>query len=200
MGVKERREREKAEMRSRIMEAATELFVEEGIPSVSIRKIADKIEYSPATIYLYFRDKEHLLASVCEETFIHLREGLQKIMATDEDPVVNLRRGLRCYINFGLEHPHHYVLTFGTPHQHDPAVSDSGLETFGLLRTALERCREAGVVKFADLEATSQSVWMFIHGTASLLILFNKDEHFPWVERERLIENSLDLIIRGLKA
>ena len=61
MGVQERRAREKKELRQEILDAAREMFVEDGYENVSMRKIAEKIEYSPTTIYLYFRDKADLL-------------------------------------------------------------------------------------------------------------------------------------------
>ena len=60
MGVKERREREKESLRQDILDVAREMFATEGYESVSMRKIADKIEYSPTTIYLYFKDKNEL--------------------------------------------------------------------------------------------------------------------------------------------
>ena len=69
MGTKERRAREKEQLRRQILVAARELFVNEGYESVSMRKkFANKIEYSPTTIYLYFKDKADLLDSVCKET------------------------------------------------------------------------------------------------------------------------------------
>ena len=55
MGVTERKERERQEMRQRILDAAQQVFVEEGYEKASIRNIAERIEYSPATIYLYFK-------------------------------------------------------------------------------------------------------------------------------------------------
>jgi len=69
MGVQERRAREKKELRQEILDAARDLFVREGFENVSMRKIAEKIEYSPTTIYLYFQDKADLLDCICEETF-----------------------------------------------------------------------------------------------------------------------------------
>ncbi|MDX1982281.1 MAG: TetR/AcrR family transcriptional regulator [Bryobacteraceae bacterium] len=208
MGVRERREREKAELRARIVEAATQLFVDEGIPNVSIRKIADRIEYSPATIYLYFRDKEHLLSCVCGETFAQLKRQLDGTRS-DKDPVAGLRRGLRIYIDFALQHPQHYLLTFCTPHTHYAVAAGSpeyeqantaGLEAFDVLRQALTLCRDAGAAQFEDLEATAQAVWSFIHGTASLLITCYDDPGFPWVAKEKLIESSLDLVMKALGA
>jgi hypothetical protein len=54
-------------------------------------------------------------------------------------------------------------------------------------------------LEFKDLEETSQTVWMFIHGTTSLLIINGGDPCFPWVDHERLIENSLDMILNSLR-
>jgi AcrR family transcriptional regulator len=207
MGVAERRAREKEALRSKILDAASQLFVEEGVPSVSVRKIADRIEYSPATIYLYFRDKNDLLASLCRETFSGLKEELLRLEQEETDQLRQLRRGLRFYIDFGLEHPQHYILTFGTPHgtydiEKAPEFLEAnkvGLETFDCLRRSLERCRTAGLLRFDDLEATAQVVWTFIHGTTSLLILYHTDPHFPWVTKERLIETGLDMILKSLQ-
>ncbi len=69
MGVQERRARQKESVREEILDAARTLFVKEGYEHVSIRKIAEKIEYAPGTIYLYFRDKAEILERLCEETF-----------------------------------------------------------------------------------------------------------------------------------
>jgi AcrR family transcriptional regulator len=207
MGVAERRAREKEALRSKILDAAGQLFIEEGVPSVSVRKIADRIEYSPATIYLYFRDKNDLLASLCRETFNGLKEELLRLEQEETDQLRQLRRGLRFYIDFGLEHPHHYILTFGTPHgtydmEKAPEFLEAnkvGLETFDCLRRSLERCRATGLLRFDDLEATAQVVWTFIHGTTSLLILYHSDPHFPWVTKEQLIETGLDMILKSLQ-
>ena len=69
MGIAERKEREKQEMRTLILSTATNLFVERGYDSVSMRNIAEAMEYSPATIYLYFKDKNELLYTLSEEGF-----------------------------------------------------------------------------------------------------------------------------------
>ena len=81
-----------------------------------MRAIARKIEYSPTTIYLYFKDKWDLFHSVCEEAFAKLEHELEAIKKTDDDPVECLRRGTIAYINFGLGHPNHYRVVFLTPH------------------------------------------------------------------------------------
>jgi AcrR family transcriptional regulator len=68
MGVQERRARQKEGVREEILDAARTLFVKEGYEHVSMRKIAEKVEYAPGTIYLYFRDKAEILDRICEET------------------------------------------------------------------------------------------------------------------------------------
>ncbi len=69
MGTKERREREREELRTRILDAARELFAEEGYEAVTMRRIADRIEYSPTAIYFHFRDKEALMRELCDHDF-----------------------------------------------------------------------------------------------------------------------------------
>src|SRR5712691_5405342 len=98
MGVQERRARQKESIREEILDAARTLFVKEGYESVSIRKIADKVEYAPGTIYLYFRDKADILDRICEETFGKLIVRLQAIEHDSAAPLDKLRRGLRTYI------------------------------------------------------------------------------------------------------
>ena len=77
MGVKERREREKSEVRDKILDAARELFIAEGYEGVSMRKVADKIEYTPTTIYGYFADKEDLFRQLMPRRFRKTREVFQ---------------------------------------------------------------------------------------------------------------------------
>src|SRR3974377_665963 len=103
MGVKERKARQKGFLRQEILDAASELFVKEGYENVSMRRIAEKIEYSPTTIYLYFTDKAELLEQVCFETFSRLSLVLSRIQELPGDPVKRLKHGLIAYIQFGLE-------------------------------------------------------------------------------------------------
>jgi AcrR family transcriptional regulator len=201
VSVKERRQREKQELRQEILEAARELFVQEGYEHVSMRKIADKIDYSPTTIYLYFRDKEDLLHSICDETFAKLVAEFQRIKTKTPDPVECLRRMGRAYIEFGLGHPNHYRVAFMTPHQECPGETpfkyqgSMGEKCFLQLRSTVEECIARGKVRPLEVEATSQALWCTVHGVTSALISFTK---FPWVEVGRLIDQALDLMLTGL--
>src|ERR1700730_11086394 len=112
MGVQERREREKKELKQEILDAARDLFVREGFENVSMRRIAEKIEYSPTTIYLYFEDKASLLFAICEETSARLAKRMAALTKASPDPVKPLRGGCRAYVDFGLKYPNHYRVPF----------------------------------------------------------------------------------------
>ena len=91
MGVIERRERERLETRARIMDAARDLFAREGYEAVSMRRIAEAIEYSPTAIYVHFKDKQDLLLEICRTdfgAFGHMLADLQSV----QDPVERIRR------------------------------------------------------------------------------------------------------------
>jgi AcrR family transcriptional regulator len=203
MGVAERRAREKEELREKILDAASELFAAEGIESISIRKIADRIEYSPSTIYLYFKDKDELLATVCHETFIQLRDRLQSVVSRESDPIQALRVGFRCYIEFGLDHPHHYFVTFGLPGKSERMESwaeamGAGNECFDVLRRGLRAAMEAGRIRQTDLETVSLISWMFLHGTVSILLNCKKPEEMPVQPQLDVVAESIEQLVRGL--
>ena len=201
MGVQERRAREKKELRQEILDAAREMFVQDGFENVSMRKIAEKIEYSPTTIYLYFQDKADLLDCLCEETFTRLVKKQTILDQTVADPLERLRKGLRSYIEFGLKHPNHYKVTFMMPPPLDEArrgvrSHELGQKAFSHLRNTLALCAGRGLLHIGDLEATAQATWAAIHGLTSLLIAHPK---FEWLERNRLIDTLLDMLTAGLK-
>jgi AcrR family transcriptional regulator len=201
MGVAERKAREKQTLRREILDAARDLFATEGYANVSMRKIAEKIEYSPTTIYLYFQDKTELVASLCEETFSKLSARLGAATAGTADPVGALRAELREYIRFGLEHPNDYRFIFMPPAEacENPQAllreGSYGRRAFDYLRGSLTGCAAAGAFHGLDVEATAQALFCCIHGVTASLIA---SPAFPWVERDRLIERTLDVVIAGL--
>lgn len=200
MGVRERRERQRESLRQEILDAARELFLAEGYDAVSMRRIADKIEYSPTTIYLYFRDKADLFVHLCEETFARLLEVHSKIAETEGDPVMMLRRGLRAYVDFGLEHPNHYRITFIVPLPPAEVAAEQGAfptgdASFDFLRRAVTACVESGAFKPCDVETVSQGLWAVVHGITALLICH---ADFPWVDRDTFIDSTIGTMLDGL--
>jgi len=204
MGIAERREREKENLRQEILDAASELFAKEGYANVSMRKIADKIEYSPTTIYLYFKDKVDLLNQICEETFGHLIETVAGIEAAGAtEPIVCLEKGMRAYIDFGLKYPNHYEVTFITPladflgKEVHPYEGSTGQKAFEYIVRQVAGSMEKGQMRKGNVEAVSQAIWAAIHGVTSLLI---SHTDFPFVDQEVLIDTVVKTTLKGLQA
>ena len=201
MAIKDRRQREKEDLRQEILDAARELFVAEGYENVSMRKIAEKIDYSPTTIYLYFKDKNELLHEVCEEAFSKLSDEIVRSQMQGQTPIEVLRFGMYAYVAFGLLNPHHYEVVFVTPKNsgNDTGYSfdaSMGKKAFELLSASVANCMSAGDIRGGDVETISQTLWAGIHGVTSLLIAH---EGFPFVERETLVSSVIDTMIAGLR-
>jgi len=211
MGVVERRAREKEALRARIIEVTSRLMVEGGSESVSIRRIAEQIEYSPATIYLYFKDKAELIDAICEELFGQMVEALANVGGDETDPLKKLRIGMKGYIEFGMSHPNHYLAVFGAPQQPSENSSSDhkeahrlGLEAFEILRRVIRDCIRRRAIAGSDVETTSHALWMSLHGITSLMITTygGPCPVYPDMspaDRNHLIDAALDLLIAGLQ-
>ena len=160
-------------MRSAILEAAKDLFAEDGFQNVSIRKIAEKIEYSPATIYLYFKDKDAILFDLHNEGFRKLFTH-QRDRAKVKDPVLRLKGLLEGYLEFALDEPEYYDLMFmlftPLPKIIKTAEWRYGRRAFRMLTKTVSECQALGLFKGTHTEAAALGLWSSVHGLASLLI------------------------------
>lgn len=189
----------KTDLRREILDAAREMFVADGYQNVSMRKIADKIGYSATTIYLHFKDKNDLLHQICEESFAQLARNISSIQQLSANSMDKLRMGLREYINFGLRHPSHYEVIFIMPLKSEIEADyemSQGKVAFETLCSSVNDCIKDNLLKNNDVELISQTLWAGIHGITSLLITHSG---FPFVEREKLIDNVIETLISGIK-
>lgn len=199
MSVSDRRARHRVNLRREILDAASRLFVEEGYDRVTMRRVAGKIDYSPTTIYLYFKDKHELFGAICDETFLQLATKLERLKATPSTPVGLLREGLRIYIDFATSHPNHYAVTFLTiqePSKDFVFEGSAGARAFGFLREGVDACVASGAIRTESVETTAQALWAAIHGLAALFITM---KGFPFVPRQALIDHTVDTLIAGLQ-
>jgi AcrR family transcriptional regulator len=204
MGTKERRAREKADLRRAILDAARALFAEQGFEAVSMRKIAEKIEYSPTTLYLYFHDKREILAALIVEGFGLLRA---RVVGTETpDPVERLRASLRCYIAFAFEQPHYYALMFqlteggekqGLPHLGE--IMEAGAAAFEIICSCVRDGQASGQVRTDQpCEILSHAVWAHIHGAVALG-LAQRLEMLDPQHHDLFFETSIEVTLRGLQ-
>jgi AcrR family transcriptional regulator len=111
MGIKERHERDREAVRRAILDAARDLFVSEGFENVSIRKIAERIEYSPASLYSYFSSRDEIFIALAEEG-VRLFAECRVPTADDAPATERLRRIVLRLYNFSTEHPQYFALMF----------------------------------------------------------------------------------------
>ncbi|MFB9123433.1 TetR/AcrR family transcriptional regulator [Paraburkholderia dipogonis] len=122
MGIAERKNRQKQALRERILDAARRIVMREGFAALSMRKIADAIEYSPATLYLHFASRDEIAQALCAEGYAHLLETFVPL-AGIADPAERLKALGRAYVAFGVAHPETYRLIF----MEDPSYTDAAL-------------------------------------------------------------------------
>jgi len=187
MGITERKERDRLQLREKIVTAAIELFLERGFEKTSIRTIASAIEYSPATIYLHFKDKNELFYEISERAFTVLYQYLQEAQHL-EPPIDRMRAMGMNYIKFAFENPGYYRLMFlmDAPMKthHTDKNWKSGDHAFGYLVNTVHACQEDGYFKGKDTEVMSMMIWSFMHGIVSLKVC----DRMKLQEEEQVIE------------
>ena len=206
MGTKERREREKLETRDKILDAARDLFIKQGYDGVSMRMLAQSIEYSPTAIYLHFVDKEQLFQELCRQDFARLAQVFQDAeMPTD--PVERLMRIGRTYVEFGIRYPNHYKLMFMTARppaqlneQDCEGKGNPEVDAYAFLKLTAQQVMDAGCFReeLKDADLISQTLWAAVHGVISLQIAKCNDSWVDFRPMEQRAELMLDVTLRGL--
>lgn len=173
MGVQERKERQRTEMREAILSAALKLFADEGYDNVTMRKIADKIEYSVGTIYLYFKDKGEMFFELHNRGFAAFYKRQLSVQHI-KDPIERITAHGEAYVHFAMEQPEYYDVMFISRvsskemKKHDHWTE--GERTYDLLKLNIKQAMEAGHFKEVDIEVAAFSLWSFVHGMASLYV------------------------------
>jgi AcrR family transcriptional regulator len=203
MGIVARKEKQKQEIRTLILEASMKLFVEEGFSKVSVRKIAERIQYSPTTLYLYFKDKNEILFYCCESGFEKMLSQ-NTTLALISDPIERLHQMGVNYLNFGLENPEYYDLMFiqDAPMSalHDMGAGwSSGDQSLESLKMIVQDAMEKGLLVSAKVETVAMAVWGMVHGLVSLAIRQRLDKLVPAEDMEQTMHDSLDWLLQTMK-
>jgi AcrR family transcriptional regulator len=175
MTISERKAREKENLRNLILQGAKRLFLEKGIEHTTIRNIADSIDYSVGTVYVYFKDKKAILHAIHSSGFQQLG-GYFGTLSTLPDPMERLQKMGVLYMKFALENPEMYDLMFTVkaPIEYLDDCEDEQWEegegTFDALRQTVKECIDKGHFSGHDLEPLSFMIWSLVHGMCSLEI------------------------------
>jgi AcrR family transcriptional regulator len=199
LGIADRRERQRAELREQILKAAREIVLNQGFEGLTMRKIADAIEYSAATIYLHFSSRDEIAHALVQEGFAEMLAYMGPVI-TIADPLERLSAIGRAYVRFGMEHPQTYRLIFmaeytsvvmGEEKLEDP--DEPGNRAFGLVESTVRELVEGGRIKPVDPTLAAEMLWAAVHGIVSLKLVC---PDFP----TRSSEELTDLILATLEA
>jgi AcrR family transcriptional regulator len=204
MGSSERKERQKAQLQQQILDAAREITIRDGFAALTMRKIADAIEYAPGTIYLYFENRDEIAIQLCRQGYQELLDCLQPT-ATISEPRDRLRAIASAYIDFGLTNTATYRLIF----MEDPKFTNAalaevpidssdgaGMRSFQLVVTIFDDMKAEGRLSIdADSARLAEIFWTSLHGILSLKLTF---PGFLTTPSEELVTTMTDTFLAGL--
>ena len=173
MGIKERREREKQVTRENILLAARRIARQEGWPALTIRKVAESIEYSPPMVYEYFASKDEILLELMREGFRQLVAAMQYAAATTQESEARIFAMVDAYWSFAMSNPELYQVMngLGGVALDKQATIQAGRESSQFPVQVLEEwARDHGVV-LEDPFGSIEMVWSLIHGVISLTMV-----------------------------
>ncbi len=196
MSTTQRKAKEKEELKELILQAAKNLFVEKGVEHTTMRNIADAIQYSVGTIYVYYKDKNAILYDLHSKGFQEFNNVMKVLMAVS-DPMERLKALGRTYIKFATEHTDMYDLMFNmkAPIEFlcnaELDIWHQGKSTFNLLRTTVQECKDQGYFQHQDVEPLSFAIWGCVHGMCSLVIR-QRVHNIGVSSPETIIEDGLE--------
>jgi AcrR family transcriptional regulator len=203
MGIAERKEKQKSDIKKMILDASIKLFVEEGFDNVTIRKIADIIQYSPTTIYLYFKDKNEIFYNLHELGFQKMAEVNSNLFDI-KNPLTRLYKMGENYIEFGLAHQEFYDIMFisRAPMQVLETMENcdwkNGEAALHALMNTVEECMNKGYIQKANVQAVSMAIWGMVHGLVSLQIRSRFEKVDDGKNIKSLMHQSLNWLLSSI--
>ena len=203
MGIKERKEREKDAHRELIISAAEDIIEEEGIENLSIRGIANSIEYSSGIIYHYFKDKEEIINIVMRKKYQEIISTVTLEQFTGYNPEARFRFMLRKYIDMALTKPEAYksILLNSSAEvlEHTSVLFEGAAEkrqALGMMQEAIKAIQTEIGKEDKEIELTTQIVWTATFGLIIRLII---EKDTAAIRMEQLIEQHINFMLHGIK-
>lgn len=175
MTIADRKIKEKEDLKALILAGAKKLFIEKGVNQTTIRSIANEIDYSVGTVYVYFKDKNAILHALHTQGFTKLGSDF-KVLYNVVNPMERLKAMGKVYIQFAVDNPDMYDLMFSlkAPMEFIDAINgqewNEGKRTFDILRTTVKQSIEAGHFVGHEIEPLAFMIWSLVHGMCCLEI------------------------------
>jgi AcrR family transcriptional regulator len=189
MGSAERREREKQGVRQAIIDGARSIMSERGYEGLTMRAVADRIEYSPAAIYKHFADREDLVRALCACDFYAFAQVLLPTRPKSDDPLEPIRAIGHAYAEFAMRYPEQFRVMFMTPKPIDQDIIERGnpeQDSYYTLEQAVAVAQGAGRFSGLSPAIVAQTCW-----AAERFVEFE-----PLSER---VETAMEAILAGLQ-
>jgi len=204
MSISDRKKEENKALKAKIMSAAVRVLAEQGYARLSMRKIASLIDYSPTTIYRFFRNKEDLLVHLAMQVFADLSAEVEKVKAAHpNDPLVLLKSLLAAYAAFCLDRPDMFRLF----NEISSFEMEEGIlyETLGTVRRpvyqswreAIQQSIDAGKIETKDETRVFLFLWDSLHGYIEHRVKYPRLRRKPL---EKDTEEFLELVFQGIEA
>ncbi len=202
MGIKEKRHKYKDVFRREILNSARKLFIKVGYEKFSMRGLAKKIDYSPTTIYLYFKNKDDLLLAICEEVAEQFLTKLSHIRSVQKKPLEVLRQSMLYLVEFAFDNPNQYKVFFlarpnvyGTQEEFMKRESMARNSYFEF-REIVRDCIKAGKLRRMDIDVLTQVLATAPHGLIAMTLY---RDGFPWADKKVLANTLVDGLLRGFR-
>jgi len=202
MGVKEKRHRYKEEFRREILDSARDLFIDVGYEKFSMRRLAEKIEYSPTTIYHYFKNKEDLLFAICEEVAEQFLAAMRNLRTVQSKPYEALRQAMLYLVEFAFDNPNQYKVFFldrpdvyGRQEEFMKRESMARNSYFEF-REMVQACVKARKLRRMDIDVLTQVLATAPHGLITMTLYRSS---FPWADQKVLATTLVDGLLKGFR-
>jgi len=185
-------------LRQAILAAARDMILKDGYQNLSMRRIASAVGYSPTTLYTYFKNKNDILYIICDEIYAEMAHKLTDAINRNHAPEENIKAAMGAYVLFALENPDSYRIAFMTPADFKNAISflekgTNGMNAYDAILTIVKQIKDTD----DEAQTLTQALWGAAHGLASNMLLH---PHFPWTDRDRLIDTAADVLINGIRS
>lgn len=193
-------EREREEVRQRILAAAQILFDNQGLEAVSMRAIGGRVGLAASALYAYFPSKQDLVRALWQSALNDLEQRFQQLSSRESDPLQAIIRLGQAYADFAVQNPVRYRLLFMAPPS--PAQIDAethflarGQEIYGHLRARVAEAIDRGWLRPSDPDLAAQTLWAGLFGVLGLHATCTV---FPICERQAMLDTMMRTLLRGM--
>lgn len=200
MSIKERRKNEKAEMRKKIMNAAIQIINQDGYENLSIRKIATKIEYSPTTIYIYYKDKAQIVSDMANELYIKIESNV--ISALDEYALLSVDKQVREIMSI-------FIKSLSSESEMTKAIMYGGVnvifasEDIGKIPTntgirIFDKLIDDGINQKKFKQHLNNTSWMLVNALLGFVMCAIENQLYCLENFDQLVGNFIDILMGGI--